>query len=233
MLRFCINTLGISKDKIVTYKKFEKWYTNNVVKYTKNYIHPIDFWTELKGVIKGIMGINWNRDGIIPKDILKKETMETLISDGFISKNNNVYKINESSIQEIIQHYCDKGYKNQELIQEIEKLRNYFLNYNFIDKMIKRETYLSLPADYSIFNEDEKNYIYDLSLKYQAWLDENGYYDENDLAILVLKKIKNNEIEKYDYILVDEIQDLTELQILMLIELLKDKSNIFLGGDVH
>ncbi|MBZ4663751.1 MAG: hypothetical protein JG776_1466 [Caloramator sp.] len=233
LLRFCINTLGISKDKIVTYKKFEKWYTNNVVKYTKNYIHPIDFWTELKGIIKGIMGINWNRDGIIPTDILKKETMETLISDDFISKNNDVYKINKSSMQEIIKHYCDKGYKNQELIQEIEKLRNYFLNYNFIDKMIKRETYLSLPADYSIFNEDEKNYIYDLSLKYQAWLDENGYYDENDLAILVLKKIKNNEIEKYDYILVDEIQDLTELQILMLIELLKDKSNIFLGGDVH
>lgn len=233
LLRFCINTLGISRDRIVTYTKFEKWYVNNIIKYTKNYIHPIDLWTELKGIIKGIMGINWNRDGVIPKNIFKKENLDLLISDGFVVEDNGEYKINNSSIEEIIEHYLYKGFKEHEIIQELEKLRRYFLEYNFIDKMIKRETYLNLPQDYSFFNFDERNYIYDLALKYQKWLDENGYFDENDLVLLVLEKIKNNEVEKYDYILVDEIQDLTELQILMLLELLKDKNNIFLGGDVH
>lgn len=101
------------------------------------------------------------------------------------------------------------------------------------NRMISLEEYINLPNSYSIYDKETKGIIYDIFEKYQIWLNENKLYDENDLAIKVINNIIGNKIEKYDYIIVDEVQDLSEIQIFMLSILVKNPNNIMYCGDIH
>lgn len=132
-----------------------------------------------------------------------------------------------------------KKIKGYEIYSEIKGIIKGYLGLDGInisklkkDYKIKLEDYLNIPSKYSIFSIEEKKEIYRFASNYQKWLDEIDKYDENNLSIEVIEKFKRN-IEKYDYIVVDEIQDFTEVQIYMIQEILKDKNNIIWAGDVH
>lgn len=107
-----------------------------------------------------------------------------------------------------------------------------FLNDNN-SRILSLEQYKNLPKGYSNFSEIEKEAIYKVALNYQNWLNEKKLYDENDLAVEIIKKIQAGEIKRYQYLVVDEIQDLSETQLYMVSELVTDKANIFFCGDVH
>lgn len=83
----------------------------------------------------------------------------------------------------------------------------------------------------SSFDFKNKKKIYKIASLYQSWLNENNYYDANDLAFEAVKKIEENF--KYDYIVYDEFQELTEKQIYLVLELSRNKSNIMLMGDIN
>lgn len=72
--------------------------------------------------------------------------------------------------------------------------------------------------------------IYRIARIYQYWLKNNKYYDDNDLAMLSLKKITSKY--KYDYVIYDEIQDLTELQLNFIYSIARNVNNIMLIGDI-
>ncbi|OON99803.1 MAG: hypothetical protein ATN35_10785 [Epulopiscium sp. Nele67-Bin004] len=76
--------------------------------------------------------------------------------------------------------------------------------------LLSLEAYLNLPIDYSTFDEEEKEQIYKVATSYQSWLESIGDYDENDLAREILCM---EDTPLYSMIVVDEVQDLTELQI--------------------
>lgn len=98
-----------------------------------------------------------------------------------------------------------------------------------IDKnMMFFEEYKNLSKKYSILNDEQKNEVYKIALKYEEWKKEQGLYDLNDLALMALKKNK-----KFDFILVDEIQDLTETEIYFLYNLAKKPENVIFAGDIH
>jgi superfamily I DNA/RNA helicase len=101
------------------------------------------------------------------------------------------------------------------------------------NELLELKKYLSIPFDYSSFNEEEKIAIYKLTLDYQLWLKENKLYDECDLAKIVINKIGEGIIPKYDYLIIDEVQDLSEIELYMLSLLVKKSSNIMLSGDIH
>ena len=90
------------------------------------------------------------------------------------------------------------------------------------------EDYLNLSSKYSTLNEEQRIFFYEVCQKYNLWLKKNNLFDLNDLSIELLK----NNIT-FDFIIIDEIQDLTELQIFALTSLVKNKDNIFLAGDIH
>ncbi|MDR2266920.1 MAG: AAA family ATPase [Christensenellaceae bacterium] len=73
--------------------------------------------------------------------------------------------------------------------------------------------------------EDEVREIYVAAEAYQARLDQLNRHDDNDCASALLKKPKI-----YDCIIVDEVQDLTEIQILALSQCCPSHK-IFLFGD--
>ncbi|WP_153725311.1 tetratricopeptide repeat protein [Heliorestis convoluta] len=108
------------------------------------------------------------------------------------------------------------------------KLKNKFVRNNNI---LSKEEYLLIPKDYSIFDKSTKEAIYDLTEAYTKWLNETNRYDECDLSFECLTNL--NEQPKYDFIIVDEVQDFTEVQLYLLSQMVKDQSQILYTGDLH
>lgn len=103
---------------------------------------------------------------------------------------------------------------------------------SLLSPMISCNDYLELSEEKSKFNLENRKKIYNIAEKYQEWLesDEQRKYDDNDLSRKLYEKICNMDIERFDGIVVDEVQDLTECQIAVLFELVKN-NNIYLCGD--
>lgn len=95
------------------------------------------------------------------------------------------------------------------------------------DKMINKEAYYnSIESHYDI---KLKKKIYKIASSYQRWLNDNKYYDDNDLVLETIKKVDENY--KFDYIIYDEIQELTEKQLTLLFSLSSNRNNMMLMGD--
>ena len=102
-----------------------------------------------------------------------------------------------------------------------------------INNIIDRNSYINsdekIPDDYKAFNKEDRETLYNLTLEYNKWLQNRNMFDMNDIAFDLCTTIETKNI-KYDYIIVDEIQDLTEVQIYMLF-LLSDKKGLIFTGD--
>lgn len=97
-------------------------------------------------------------------------------------------------------------------------------------EILNIEDYLNIPKKYSIFEIEERREIYKVVKAYQKWLEAKGYYDENDLA----RKILQSQVKgQYDWVVIDEVQDLTEVQIYVLSQLLVDGGHIIWAGDMN
>ncbi|MGL4653781.1 UvrD-helicase domain-containing protein [Cetobacterium sp.] len=88
--------------------------------------------------------------------------------------------------------------------------------------------YLNLSSKYSTLDNVTRTSIYEVCEKYNSWLKNNNLYDLNDLSIALIQKKLS-----FDYLIIDEVQDLTEVQIFALTSLVKSKENLFLAGDIH
>lgn len=134
--------------------------------------------------------------------------------------------------------FCNK-YQIHLLYSEIKNIIKGYSGINFDSysfyknraKLMSKEEYINFLAEYDISKEDRQN-IYTLAENYQSWLIENNLYDENDIALLI-KENKNKK--KYDYIIIDEVQDLTEIQFLMILSFINKEnySNLMICGDIH
>ena len=77
------------------------------------------------------------------------------------------------------------------------------------------EEYYSLSRKYSVLEKEQKDEIYKIAVRYEEWKNEENLYDIDDLA----HKNTGADTEKFDFILVDEVQDLTETEIYFLFSL--------------
>ncbi len=92
---------------------------------------------------------------------------------------------------------------------------------------LSQKEYLDLGVKQSIFSIAERERLYPLFLKYMDWLNESNLYDSNLLCFQYLEKIK----PRYDYIVVDEVQDITNIQLKSILQSLKQKNHFILTGD--
>ncbi len=96
---------------------------------------------------------------------------------------------------------------------------------------LSREEYLQLGIKQSIFLENERPLVYDVFQKYLQFLKSESYFDLNIVSHQNEKLIS----PKYDFVVVDEIQDLTNIQIHLILKSLKSTGNTsgqwFLCGD--
>ena len=69
--------------------------------------------------------------------------------------------------------------------------------------------------------------LYDLYERYRAWLAEAGLYDRN----LVAHEWRRHAAPRYDFVVVDEVQDLTMVQLALVLATLKKPGHFLLCGD--
>ncbi|MEX2296698.1 MAG: UvrD-helicase domain-containing protein, partial [Dongiaceae bacterium] len=93
--------------------------------------------------------------------------------------------------------------------------------------VLGREAYGVLGVRQSIFPEDERGRLYDLYERYRAWLAEAQLYDLGLLAQEWLPLAA----PRYDFVVVDEVQDLTPAQLLLVLKTLKSPEHFMLCGD--
>ncbi|MEJ7740689.1 MAG: UvrD-helicase domain-containing protein [Chitinophagaceae bacterium] len=92
---------------------------------------------------------------------------------------------------------------------------------------LTKEEYLSLGVKQSIFNLDEREKLYTLFQKYMVWLNEYNWYDSNIICYEYLALVK----PRYDYVVVDEVQDITNIQLKCILQSLTRKTSFILTGD--
>ncbi len=92
---------------------------------------------------------------------------------------------------------------------------------------LTREEYLSLGVRRSIFTADERPLIYDLFLRYLAWLPQSGCYDLNLVCYDHHKRCQ----ARYDFIVADEVQDMTTVQLSLALQALRTPGQFVLCGD--
>jgi hypothetical protein len=92
---------------------------------------------------------------------------------------------------------------------------------------LSRSEYLNLGVKQSIFLEEEREQVYDLFEKYLKFLSDSDLYDSNLVSYSYLELIKSN----YDFMVIDEVQDLTNIQLYLILKSLKRSSDFILCGD--
>lgn len=224
------------KIRMVSYEEFKIWidnYLNKTLGKRKSNLQAIDIWREIRGIIKGIVPIHWIKIEISKKE-LSTEFIDYLISNnyGYLEKNkiiivNNYLAELNKNIHDNKNDYSENFAKNLSIIYKvIDKII-------CDNKLISIEIYLKLSEKYSIFEKEEREFIYDVALKYQQWLESYNKVDENDVVRLSIINLYREDMCKFDYVVCDEIQDLTEMQIYFLFKIVRNKENILFCGDYN
>lgn len=99
---------------------------------------------------------------------------------------------------------------------------------NIENGFLEKDSYFS--CEESEFQIDEKRLLYKIAGMYDRWLKSNNYYDDNDLARIALDKLDKSHM--FEYIVYDEVQDLTDLQLLLLNSIVNEANKIMLLGDM-
>lgn len=93
--------------------------------------------------------------------------------------------------------------------------------------ILPRSDYLALGVRQSIFPADERDRLYDLFENYRAWLREANLYDLN----LVAQEWAALAAPRYDFVVIDEVQDITTVQLALVLKTLKKPGHFLLCGD--
>jgi len=92
---------------------------------------------------------------------------------------------------------------------------------------LSQDEYRSLGIKQSIFHPDDRERLYPLFIKYLDWMKEANLYDSNLLCFDYLQWIKPS----YDYVVVDEVQDITNIQLKAILQSLLHPQQFILTGD--
>jgi hypothetical protein len=92
---------------------------------------------------------------------------------------------------------------------------------------LSREEYLNLGVRQSIYLNNQRELVYSLFEKYLAFLREHNYYDPNIVAHTYLDHVR----QVYDLVVVDEVQDITNIQLQLILRSLKYPEHFILCGD--
>jgi hypothetical protein len=97
-----------------------------------------------------------------------------------------------------------------------------------IDKpYLSLNEYIDLGVKQSIILKQDREKVYEIFEKYLGFLNETNYFDINILSHEYLKLTN----QRYDFVVVDEVQDITNIQLKLILNSLKFSTNFILSGD--
>jgi ankyrin repeat protein len=95
------------------------------------------------------------------------------------------------------------------------------------DRALTGEEYVGLGVRQSIFALEQRSAAYELFEKYRAWLQSSSLFDTN----LVSHALQELATPEYDFIVIDEVQDLTNAQLALILKTLAKPAQFLLCGD--
>src|SRR5207244_905433 len=81
----------------------------------------------------------------------------------------------------------------------------------------------------SLFDSEQRAALYDVFERYRPWLQSQNLYEPNLVAHALLPQVTGS----YDFIAVDEVQDLTNVQLALVLAALKTNGKFVLAGDAN
>lgn len=95
--------------------------------------------------------------------------------------------------------------------------------------VLSEEAYAQLGVRQSLFAQDLRPRVFELFARYQEWLREAKLFDLNLVAQQWLTRIA----PRYDTVVIDEVQDLTAVQLTTILRALRKPGHFLLAGDAH
>ncbi|HYD47109.1 MAG TPA: UvrD-helicase domain-containing protein [Terriglobales bacterium] len=97
------------------------------------------------------------------------------------------------------------------------------------DGPLSLDAYLALGVRQSIFLPEQRREIYPLFQAWRAYLEQSGLYEPNLLAHSCIARTE----PRYDFIAIDEVQDLTNAQLALALRALKPHGRFIIAGDAN
>lgn len=94
---------------------------------------------------------------------------------------------------------------------------------------LSEQDYLNLGIKQSIFSVEDRTAVYQIFQHYLNALEKQKLSDINILSFEYLAKIKPS----YDYVVIDEVQDITAIQLYLILNSLGDKGLFLMCGDAN
>ena len=94
---------------------------------------------------------------------------------------------------------------------------------------LSEQDYLALGVKQSIFHVDERADVYAIFKHYLHDLEKHNLADLNILSYAYLSKVKPS----YDFVVIDEVQDITAIQLYLILNSLSQKGLILMCGDAN
>jgi len=94
---------------------------------------------------------------------------------------------------------------------------------------LTREAYLALGARQSMYEPSQREAVFELFERYREWLAVAGLYEPNIVAYQALAQVQ----PCYDCVVVDEVQDLSNVQLALVLRTLSQPGRFMLAGDAH
>jgi hypothetical protein len=130
-----------------------------------------------------------------------------------------------SWFQRIRRSFGDPGFRDIDGHQALEEIRGVITASE--RGTLAREDYLALGVRQSIFPAGQRNRLYDVFEKYRSWLKDANLFDLNLIAQEWLAKAA----PCYDFVVIDEVQDITLVQLALVPKTLRSPSHFMLCGD--
>lgn len=225
---YAIERLGLSVRDYFGFERYKKWIKDERIKERYNWIKDVgvvNLWIEIRGLLKGFMGIDYFRNLQIHNgtQIFNDKQLKELLDKGIIEPERHFNSTFTIIKTEELSRYVNQNFE----------LKNKMMHHDFDEPLIDKYTYMHMKDEYSRFSKDQRNRIYEFVTNvYQKYLKDQKLYDDNDLARLVILNNLGQIVNPFDHVLIDEVQDLSEMQIYMLIDLVKNPQFVFLSGDV-
>ena len=217
-IRYLIEMKNIKEDEIlcITFTRDARLNLEKNIK--KNYNYDINVYTFHKLALELLKKKNYS--------ISKADTLSYIVDEYFymaMYDNNIKYKIKN------ILNKIDTPYSLILKSKDLKVFKNFIIT--FIN-LFKTNNY---TLEYFLKIKGNKNIIriiIDIYLLYEEELKSTKTIDFNDMILLAIQYVKNNDIKKYKYIIVDEYQDTSYIRYLLLKEIInKTGAKIVCVGD--
>ena len=220
----------VSSYQTVSFEAFRTWIIERQPLLLKQLgLGIYDIFKEIRGIIKGMIPKEWIDYRIdLSNHSVPSDVVDIIVKKGLATRQDNILVLHAEKLYEAKSRFLDQ-YELRAVLLMHQWLDEYLINHPILPK----EIYLKLDEQYCLYTVAERELLYELTLRYQSFLLEEGKVDENDLARLFLRKLMNQEISLFDFVIADEIQDLTEIQIYCLIRLARHRNHLLFTGDIN